>query len=112
MALSRKQMREIKAKLSNTNPSSLQAIKKASSQSKHVSKKKIIKDENYSSRTSIIRYSFKPNQLVEVSFLGEKIIGLIVSDFEYFSKRVEKNCFFVLIKSTVKQFDGRYIRQI
>lgn len=115
MALSRKQLKELKTKMSNTNPSGLQALKNAAKQnrqSRNNSVKKIVKDENFSRRTSVIRYSFKPNQLVEVSYGGNKIIGLIISDFEYFSKRVEKNCFFVLVMSSVKQFDGRYIRQL
>jgi hypothetical protein len=112
MALSRKQLRELKNKMANTDPSGLKAARQASKQSRQVSKQKIVRDTEFTERKSIIRYSFKPNQLVEVKYGNEKVIGLVVSDFEYFSRRVEKNCFFVLVKGAVTQFDGRYIRQI
>jgi hypothetical protein len=112
MSLSRKQLKELKSKMQNTNPNSLKAARQASKQTRQVSTQRVVKDENFAKVKKIIRYSFKPNQLVEVDFSTEKSIGLIVSDFEYFSRRVEKNCFFVLVKGAVKQFDGRYIRQI
>ena len=112
MALSRKQLKELKSKMQNTNPNSLKAARQASKQTRQVSTQRVVKDSNFTQRKSIIRYSFKPNQLVEVTYGAEKVIGLVVSDFEYFSSRVEKNCFFVLVKGTVTQFDGRYIRQI
>lgn len=112
MALSRKQLKELKSTMQNTNPSGLKAARQASKQTRQVSTQRVVKAGDFTKRKSIIRYSFKPNQLVEVDFSSEKAIGLIVSDFEYFSRRVEKNCFFVLVKGAVKQFDGRYIRQI
>lgn len=109
MALSRKQLKELKSKMGNA---ALKAVKQTSSQTKTVVKQRIIKDENFSRTKSVVRYAFKPNELVEVNFVGEKVIGLIISDFEFFSSRVEKNCFFVFVKGTVKQFDGRYIRKL
>lgn len=112
MALSRKQLKELKTKMSIKNPSGFQAAKQAAKQNRKVNNNKIVKDDNFSKRKSVIRYSFKPNQLVEIIFGDQKIIGLIISDFEFFSRRVEKNCFFVLVKSSVQQFDGRYIRQL
>ena len=112
MALSRKQLKELKTKMRTTDPNSLKAAQQESKQARQVSAKKVVKDENFTQRKSVIRYSFKPNQLVEVNLYDKKVIGLVVSDFEYFSRRVEKNCFFVLIDSAVKQFDGRYLRQV
>ena len=62
---------------------------------------------------SLKNVDFKPNQLVKVQhYSGNGLIGLIVSDFEYFNSRVEKNCFFVLINNSVKQIDGKYLREI
>lgn len=112
MSLSRKQLRDLKTQMANTNPSGLKAARNAASQTRQITSQRVVKDENFTQRKSVIRYSFKPNQLVEVNLYDKKVIGLIVSDFEYFSRRVEKNCFFVLIDSVVKQFDGRYLRQI
>ena len=112
MALSRKQLKELKSKMQNTNPNGLKAARQASKQTRQVSTQRLVKDTNFTKRKSVIRYSFKPNQLVEVNYGAEKVIGLVVSDFEYFSRKVEKNCFFVLVKGAVTQFDGRYIRQI
>lgn len=112
MALSRKQLKELKSKMQNTNPGGLKAARQAAKQTRQVSAQRVVKDANFTQRKSIIKYSFKPNQLVEVTYGAEKVIGLVVSDFEYFSRSVEKNCFFVLVKGAVTQFDGRYIRQI
>lgn len=112
MSLSRKQLKELKSKMQNTNPNGLKAARQASKQTRKVSTQRVVKASDFTKRKSVIRYSFKPNQLVEVNFESEKVIGLVVSDFEYFSKKVEKNCFFILVKGAVKQFDGRYIRQI
>lgn len=108
MAISKKQLKEIKSKMGQKG---LEAIRQSSSQTKKIIKQKIVKSE-FEKKKSVVRYAFKPNQLVHVSFGSEKVIGLVISDFEYFSSRVEKNCFFVLVKGFVKQFDGRYIRKI
>ena len=108
MALSKKQLKEIKSKLGKTG---LDALRQTSSGSQKVIKHKIVINE-FEKKKSVVRYAFKPNQLVRVSLGSEKVIGLVISDFEYFSSRVEKNCFFVLVKGSVKQFDGRYIRKI
>jgi len=112
MALSRKQLKELKSKMAKSNPKAFNAARNASKQTKSITNKKVFKEANFSSKKSVVRYAFKPNELVEINYLGEKIVGLIVSDFEYFSRKVEKNCFFVLYRGSVKQLDGRYIRKI
>ena len=99
MSLTKKQLRELKKQLVNKN-------------SKSTLKKKILKkDDFYPKRKDVIRWNYKVNDLVKLSY-GNQNIGIIVSDFMYFTSKVEKNCFFVLIDTTVKQIDGKYLRQI
>ena len=109
MALSKSQLKELKSKMGQAG---LKAVRQSASQTKKVVKQKIIKDENFTRTKSVVRYAFKPNELVYISSGLEKNIGLVVSDFEYFSRRVEKNCFFVWVEGAVKQLDGRYMRKI
>jgi len=73
--------------------------------------KKTIRAKDFTQKKSVVRWNYKVNDLVRVTY-GDGSIGLIISNFEYFSRKVEKNCFFVLIDNTVKQIDGRYIRQL
>ena len=110
MALSKKQLRELKNKLQEKDQNAIVNIRKAKGPTQTQIKKKI-KKEGFSQKKSVVRWNYKVNDLVRITN-GNANIGLIVSNFEYFSKRVEKNCFFVLIDNSVKQIDGRYIRQI
>lgn len=110
MALSKKQLRELKNKLQEKDQNAISNIRKAKGPTqKQV--KRTIKKEGFSQKKSVVRWNYKVNDLVRVTY-GNGSIGLIISNFEYFSKKVEKNCFFVLIDNAVKQIDGRYIRQI
>tara|TARA_B000000557_G_C20790131_1_gene450631 strand:+ start:1297 stop:1632 length:336 start_codon:yes stop_codon:yes gene_type:complete len=111
MSLTRKQLRELKSEMAKKNPDGLAAIKNASNNSKTIIKK-IKKSKDFTRSKSVVRWNFKPNQLVKVTGYDTQKIGLIVSDFEYFSSRVEKNCFFVFLDYSVKQIDGRYLRQL
>jgi len=110
MSLSRKDLKELKSKMAKQNPGGLHAAKMAAKQATSKLVKQTIRKENVEKKKSVVRWNYKTNQLVTVSTTNQ--IGLIVSDFEYFSKRVEKNCFFVLIGNSVKQLDGKYLRLI
>ena len=113
MALSKKDLKSLKQKMKDSNPGALKAIKQSSSERKSITKKTIIKNEDFKRVKSVVRWNFKVNQLVNIQYYaGKPSLGLIVSDFEYFNSRVEKNCFFVLIDNSVKQIDGRYLREI
>ena len=110
MSLSRKQLKEIKNKLQEKDQNALSKIRNSKSQSVR-QVKTTIKNESYQQKKSVVRWNYKVNDLVRITY-GEESIGLIISNFEYFSKRVEKNCFFILVDTTVKQIDGRYLRQL
>tara|TARA_Y200000002_G_C22669207_1_gene659215 strand:- start:432 stop:764 length:333 start_codon:yes stop_codon:yes gene_type:complete len=110
MPLSRKQLIEVKNKLKEKDQNAISRIRNAKGPAtKQI--KTTIKKEGFEQKKSVVRWNYKVNDLVRVTY-GNGSIGLIISNFEYFSKRVEKNCFFVLIDNAVKQIDGRYIRQI
>ena len=110
MALSKKQLKELKSKLQEKDQNAIANIRKAKGPTqKQV--KKTIRAKDLTQKKSVIRWNYKVNDLVRVTY-GNGSIGLIISNFEYFSEKVEKNCFFVLIDNAVKQIDGRYIRQI
>lgn len=110
MSLSRKQLKEIKNKLQEKDQNALSKIRNSKSQSVR-QVKTTIKNESYQQKKSVVRWNYKVNDLVRITY-GEESIGLIISNFEYFSKRVEKNCFFILVDTAVKQIDGRYLRQL
>ena len=110
MSLSRKQLKEIKNKLQEKDQNALSKIRNSKSQTVR-QVKTTIKNENYQQKKSVVRWNYKVNDLVRITY-GEESIGLIISNFEYFSKRVEKNCFFILVDTAVKQIDGRYLRQL
>ena len=110
MALSKKQLKELKNKLQEKDQNAIANIRKAKGPTqKQV--KKTIRSKDFTQKKSVVRWNYKVNDLVRVTY-GNGSIGLIISNFEYFSKKVEKNCFFVLIDNAVKQIDGRYIRQL
>lgn len=111
MSLSQKELKAFKEKLRQKDPSALSSIKNRKS-NREVSKKIVYKKDKVNERKNIVRWNFSVNQLVTFvgAFNGE--IGLIISDFEYFSRKVEKNCFFVLVDNRVVQLDGRYIRAV
>ena len=110
MALSKKQLRELKNKLQEKDQNAIANIRKAKGPTqKQV--KKTIRAKDFTQKKSVVRWNYKVNDLVRVTY-GDGSIGLIISNFEYFSRKVEKNCFFVLVDNAVKQIDGRYIRQL
>lgn len=110
MSLSRKQLREIKSKLQEADQNALSKIRNSKSAVIRQVKAEI-RNESYQQKKSVVRWNYEVNDLVRLTY-GDKSIGLIISNFEYFSKRVEKNCFFILVDNAVKQIDGRYLRQL
>ena len=110
MPLSRKQLKELKEKMVKKDQNALKNIKKSiSPATKKI--KQTIKKEGFAQKKSVVRWNYEVNELVKITY-DTNLIGLIVSDFEYFSKRVEKNCFFILVDNAVKQIDGRYLRRL
>ena len=110
MPLSKKELKALKEKMKAKDQNVISNIRKnLSPTTKQI--KSTIKREGFENKKSIVRWNFEVNELVSITY-DKNLIGLIVSDFEYFSRKVEKNCFFVLVNSTVKQFDGRYLRRL
>ena len=110
MPLSRKQIKELKEKMVKTDQNALKNIKQSRGPSTRTIKQTIKKD-GFENKKSIVRWNYEVNELVKITY-DASLVGLIVSDFEYFSKRVEKNCFFILVDNAVKQIDGRYLRRL
>ena len=110
MPLSSKELRALKSKMIEKDQNALKNIRRNKAPSLKAAKQ-IIKKENFENKKSVVRWNYKVNDLVRVTY-GNKEIGLVVSNYEYFSKRVEKNCFFILVENSVKQIDGRYLRQL
>jgi len=110
MSLSKKELRELKSKMVEKDQDALKSLRRNKTPTLKAAKK-LIKKENFENKKSVVRWNFKVNDLVRVTY-GNKEIGLIVSNYEYFSRRVEKNCFFILVDNAVKQIDGRYLRQV
>ena len=110
MPLTKNDLKELKEKMLKKDQNALSNIRKSRGPST-TKVKKAIKREGFSNKKSVVRWNFEVNDLVKVTY-GDNQIGLVVSDFEYFSSRVEKNCFFILIDNAVKQIDGRYMRRL
>ena len=110
MSLSKKQLKEIKSKLKEKDQNAVSKIRNSKNSSFKKAKSEYRK-EGFTQKKSVIKWNYKINDLVKVSYHNESI-GLIISNFEYFSRKVEKNCFFVFINNSVKQIDGRYLRLV
>ena len=110
MSYSKSDLRQIKKQLLKSNPQALK--RKTKTVSTTVAKKEI--KSNYKKPKNVIQWNFDVNDLVELKdnsgMSGN--IGLIVSDFIYHSTRVEKNNFFILVNSVVRQIDGRYLKKV
>jgi hypothetical protein len=121
MALSKKELRDIKRNLIKSNPGVVSSIRNrnqvitVASNEEEKNKKKRAKPK------SVVKWNFGINDLVEVhmsrsyNFKSNEPnipIGLIISDFIYRSSKVEKNNFFVLVENRVIQLDGKYLRRV
>jgi hypothetical protein len=103
MSLSKKELKDIKDKLSKTNPNFKNSL----------NKKKVTYSKSYekkSARKSVVKWNFKVNEIVMITF--DNSIGLIVSDHIFQNRKVEQNSFFVFTNSVVKNIDGRFLRKI
>lgn len=110
MSLSKKQLQEMKNKLKEKDQNAISKIRNAKGLVVRQTKDPLVK-KGLPKKKSIVRWNYKVNDLVKVSN-GSESVGLVVSNFEYFSKKVEKNCFFVLVDNYVRQIDGRYLRLV
>tara|TARA_B100000902_G_scaffold226137_1_gene214703 strand:- start:349 stop:723 length:375 start_codon:yes stop_codon:yes gene_type:complete len=124
MALSKKELRDIKNKLKETNPGVVSSIKNRKQIVSMTSdKENVDTNKKFKKQKSVVKWNFGVNDLVEV-FISRspytsnyksnvpKEIGLIVSDFIYHTSKVEKNNFFVLVENRVVQLDGKYLRRV
>ena len=112
MSLSKKDLKDIKNKLEQSNPNLINSIKKRTTtiKNKDLDEKAV---NRYKSPKRQIKWNFSVNDIVEVVNYSENDdIGLIVSDYIYHSSKVEKNNFFVLVNNTVGKYDGRYLRKL
>ena len=73
-------------------------------------KKKVLRSSSYEVKKKAIVWSYEVNDLVKCTHTDS--IGLIVSNNQYFGKKLEKNYFFVLFGCTVKAYDGQYLRKL
>lgn len=103
MSMTKKALHDAKKKLYEKDPSFFD--------NKKSKKKKIIKkQDSIEKRKKIVKWNYKVNDIVTCS--RTKKIGLIVSDNQYFGRKVEINYFFVLFGESVKKYDGSYLRKI
>ena len=127
MALSKKELKNIKNKLKQNNPGVISSIR---NRNQVITVNSNNEDENSKTKIkkqkSIVKWNFSVNDLVEViysrsqhniHFKNIKMentipIGLIVSDYIYHTSKVEKNNFFVLVENRVIQLDGKYLRRV
>ena len=127
MALTKKELKNIKNKLKQRNPGVISSIR---NRNQVITVNSNNEDENSKTKIkkqkSIVKWNFSVNDLVEViysrsqhniHFKNIKMentipIGLIVSDYIYHTSKVEKNNFFVLVENRVIQLDGKYLRRV
>ena len=107
MSYKKSDLAAAKRKLREEDPSFFK--NKASKTTKNKAIKKIIKS-SYEAKKKVIKWSYEINDLVRCIHTDD--IGLIVSNNQYFGKKLEKNYFFVLFGCTVKAYDGKYIRKL
>ena len=120
MALTKKELRDIKNKLKQNNPGVISSIR---NRNQVVTVNSNDEDENskrkFKTPKSVVKWNFSVNDLVEVFYSRSPYskennipIGLIVSDYIYHTSKVEKNNFFVLVENRVIQLDGKYLRRV
>ena len=85
MALSKKQLKELKNKLQEKDQNAIINIRKAKGPTQ-TQIKKTIKKEGFSQKKSVVRWNYKVNDLVRITY-GDANIGLIVSNNQYFGKK-------------------------
>ena len=118
MSLSKKELKNIKNKINQSNPGFIANIRK---RVKVVAVSDNFDDANHKhSHTkpkNVLRWNFNVNDLVEVrgsvyDSPTSKKIGLIVSDYIYHTSKVEKNSFLLLVENIVQELSGKYLRKV
>tara|TARA_Y100000034_G_C6740137_1_gene328386 strand:+ start:351 stop:659 length:309 start_codon:yes stop_codon:yes gene_type:complete len=61
-------------------------------------------------KKKIIKWSYKVNDIVTCT--STKRIGLIVSDNEYFGRKIEENYYYVLFGEAVLRSNGKALRKV
>lgn len=92
----------------------LKAKKNIKSKNPNTLKKIIKKTENFEKKSlnkKVTKWNFKVNELVYVK-TGQLKLGLIVSDTEYFGKKIPEYSFLVLIDNKLVQLNGRNLKKI
>lgn len=122
MALSKKELRDIKRNLIKNNPGVVSSIRNRNQVVTVTSNEEEKNTKKRETPKSVVKWNFGINDLVEVymsrsyNFNSNEPnnipIGLIISDFIYRSSKVEKNNFFVLVENRVIQLDGKYLRRV
>ena len=104
MSYTKQSLIEAKKKLYENNPAYFDKSNKSSS------KRVIIKETTKpKARLKVVKWNYKVNDIVICK--NTKKVGLIVSDNQYFGRKVEKNYFFVLFGEAVLKYDGSKLRK-
>jgi|13_taG_2_1085334.scaffolds.fasta_scaffold00130_9 hypothetical protein len=92
----------------------LRAKQNIKSKNSNTLKKIIKKTENFEKKSlnkKVTKWNFKVNELVYVKTEQLKL-GLIVSDTEYFGKKIPEYSFLVLVNNKLLQLNGRNLKKI
>jgi hypothetical protein len=92
----------------------LRAKQNVKSKNPNVLKKIIKKTENFEKKKldkKVTKWNFKVNELVYVKTENLKI-GLIISDTEYFGKKIPDYSFLILIDNKLVKLNGRNLKKI
>lgn len=110
MSYNKKHLKELKRKMEEKNPGSLNNIRKKTSK-----KKEIIKNEKYEKNTKhiITKWNFYENELVHIKNIQHKnSIGLIINTQDFHGKSIKKNFFLVLVENKLLELDGKNLYKI
>ena len=110
MSYNKKHLKELKRKMEEKNPGSLNSIRKKTN-----IKKEIIKNEKYEKNKKhiITKWNFYENELVHIRKNGySNSIGLVVNTQDFHGKSIKKNFFLVLIDNKLLELDGKYLYKI
>lgn len=98
MSYSKKSLAEAKEKLYKKDPN-------------FFSKKKPVKKnvDRSNLKKKVVIWNYKVNDIVIC--INTKKVGLIVSNNQYFNKKVEENYYFVLFGNKVQKYNGKRLRK-
>ena len=99
---------------SNKSKKKISVIKKGNFVKKSSSNSKVVFQEDYNKKKDYvekkIQWNFSVNDLVYIKH--SKKIGLIISDSIYINRRVQSNCYFTLVDSSVIEYQGKYLKKL